>query len=74
MSICLCIFSLKENNSRFFNNGVSVSEQPEECFVPLCEEPPSIMLWLYRHLSGHQVRQMKELTWKKFERTSLIPC
>ncbi|CAH3188191.1 unnamed protein product, partial [Porites evermanni] len=29
-------------------------EKSKECFVPLCEEPPSIMQWLYRHLSGHQ--------------------
>lgn len=59
---------------RFFSNGVSVSEQSEECFVPLCEEPPSIMQWLYRHLSGHQVRQMKEFTWKKFETTFVTPA
>lgn len=68
-----CIFLFKENNSGFFINGVSVSEQSEECFGPLCEEPPSIMQWLYRHLSGHQVRQMKVFTWKKFERTFLTP-
>lgn len=58
----ICIFLFKENNSGFFSNRVSVSEQSKECFVPLCEEPPSIMQWLCRHLSGHQVRQMKELT------------
>lgn len=73
MIICLVFSCSKKIIQDFFINGVSVSEQSEECCVPLCEEPPSIMQWLYRHLSGHQVRQMKEFTWKKFERTFLTP-